>query len=146
MTRVFSRCGPAANANGEGIPERVRQIIEEVAEEHGLTLQILIGPARQRIPSRARFAAFARIRERVVINGSPASYPLIGKWFGNRDHTSILHGVQVAARGDCEPVDWSKVSNRQKLRLGLVNTEEPVQNQARNRSVRRAPATLSHTT
>ena len=145
MTRVFSRCGPAANANGAGIPERVRQIIHEVAAQHGLTMADLIGPARQKIPSRARFAAYAVIRERVMIKGVPASYPQIGKWFGNRDHTSVLHGVKVALSGGCEPPEITVLPEPVSIGFAMANQRDPVQNQRAAGALERSDRTVATT-
>jgi chromosomal replication initiator protein len=67
----------------------VAKIIDEVADAHGLTTALLIGPARQKHIAAARHEAMWRIR-----NETGATLQLIGRFFGGRDHTTVQHGVR----------------------------------------------------
>lgn len=80
------------------LPPRIAKIVLEVAEKHVLTPDQITGPDRRRAPSRARYEAYQRIRDEIVIANAPPSLPRIGTWFNNRDHTSVLYGLGVHAR------------------------------------------------
>lgn len=69
------------------VKSRMYQITEQVAERHGLTVPNLRLRTRQRVHAWPRQEAYAIIR---AITG--ASYPRIGRFFGGRDHTTILKG------------------------------------------------------
>lgn len=64
-------------------------IIAEVAQKHGVSYDELISDRRQKRMIAPRFEAYWRCARE-----TPASYPQIGRAFGNRDHTTILHGVR----------------------------------------------------
>lgn len=70
------------------ILQPIERIIREVGKQHGFTYSQMIGQRRQRDLVEARQAAYWRCK---VETG--ASYPVIGRAFGNRDHSTILHGV-----------------------------------------------------
>ena len=66
----------------------VRNIIYLVAADFNCTADDITSPRRNKNYIRARFTAaeiFAR-------RGN--SYPQIGRWLGNRDHTTIMHSVK----------------------------------------------------
>ena len=68
-----------------------KEIIEAVCSQSGLSEKELLGPSRaQRLVS-ARFMAYWLIRRH-------CEYTLdrIGRIFGDRDHTTILHGLSRA--------------------------------------------------
>lgn len=68
-----------------------RQLIDEVALESGFTYAEIIG--QRRAPTtlmRARHEAYYRCAVE-----TDQSYPRIGQAFGNRDHSTILHGIKV---------------------------------------------------
>jgi chromosomal replication initiation ATPase DnaA len=67
------------------LPERVRLIVEETAEKHGVPPREILSSSRNRQVVAARTEAIYRTKAAKPI----ASAPTIGKWFG-RDHTSIL--------------------------------------------------------
>ena len=67
-----------------------RQVIDFVAERHGLTFQQMTG--QQRIISIARPRQIAMYVMREVC--PHLSLPAIGRLLGGRDHTTILHGIQ----------------------------------------------------
>lgn len=65
-------------------------IVESVVARHpGVTVQDVLGPCRLRKIVNARFEAIAEIAE-----ARPHwSYPTIGRLFGGRDHTTIMHAL-----------------------------------------------------
>lgn len=67
----------------------IRDIQRAVANHYGFT--------RLELRSKRRTAAVARARQiamYVVKSTTPMSYPQIGRHFGGRDHSTILHGVR----------------------------------------------------
>lgn len=77
------------------IPPSVALILEDVAQANGLSLQDMMRSRRHRRITWPRQEAMARIRDEIRINGAPASYPLIARWMGFKDHTTIVHGVKA---------------------------------------------------
>lgn len=73
------------------IPPAVMAIASEVASNHGLSLCDILSRKRDRRFSWPRQEVFALVRQRVTIDGAPASYPRIGQWLGY-DHTTVLYG------------------------------------------------------
>lgn len=73
---------------------RVREALEEVAKAHGCRVDDIIGPSRLKAFARARFEAMWRIRRLRTASGERYSLPAIGEIFGDRDHTTILHGIR----------------------------------------------------
>jgi len=64
--------------------------VEILADFPGVTLDDIRGPRRTRYIVRPRQLAMYRIiRERPDL-----SYPMVGKFFGGRDHTTVLHAVR----------------------------------------------------
>lgn len=78
----------------------VRNIIADVAFEHGLTVRDILGSGRQRKLVVARHAAMYRAACETL-----CSLPQLGRFFGDRDHTTVLHGIQAHCRrtGDALP-------------------------------------------
>lgn len=56
----------------------------------GVTIERIKGPSRNRAICRARMEAIYAVR----MERPDLSYPAIGRWFGGRDHTTILHSVR----------------------------------------------------
>jgi len=81
-----------------------RTIAREVAEKHHVLLSDMVSPRRARHIVDARYEAFWRCR-----NETAMSLPQIGKRFGGRDHTTVLHGVREYERriAEQEPVEKS---------------------------------------
>lgn len=135
-------------------PPAIVALTGEVAAQHGFTVKQLLSPSTRHDISRARFVVWHRIREEIrYANGRQPSLTQIGRWFGNRDHTTIVHGLKRYGEVDCAPGvkyrrDGGKVSTGAlgNSALPLALAQEAVQNQARNRSVRTAPVTLFATT
>lgn len=71
----------------------LRQILEEVAAEYGLTISDLTGPCRERHIAWPRQKAMYRARKETML-----SMPAIGHRLGGRDHTTILHGARAHER------------------------------------------------
>ncbi|MGD0944266.1 MAG: chromosomal replication initiator protein DnaA [Acidimicrobiales bacterium] len=66
-----------------------RQIIESSARHFGFSVDELIGPSRRRPLVIARQIAMYLFRELTDF-----SYPAIGREFGDRDHTTVIHAVE----------------------------------------------------
>lgn len=64
------------------------EIIREIARQHGVSPEAILGRSRYPKDIKARHAAYAAVRERKGI-----SYPAVGRIFG-RDHTTVLSGVR----------------------------------------------------
>ena len=69
-------------------PLTVDDIIDRVAHYSGATRDDLLGPSRRQPLARHRQVAMYLCREYTDL-----SLPKIGKAFGNRDHTTVLHAV-----------------------------------------------------
>lgn len=68
---------------------RWRQIVLEVAAQHGVSLPEITGHQRAYNIVRARHEAFYRLKTETQL-----SLPQIGRKMGGRDHTTVLHGVR----------------------------------------------------
>ena len=90
---------------------KMRTIAEAVAIENGLTFHDLIGSDRKRRVSQPRQRAF------LLCHMAGFSYPQIGIFFGNRDHTTVIHGVREAEKR--ERVDTSQNEQDPPVRAGL---------------------------
>jgi chromosomal replication initiation ATPase DnaA len=75
-----------------------RKIVMEVAEAHQVSVRDILGPTRFRHVVYARQEAMYRVRNEIVIRGEPMSYPEIGRKFGGRDHSTVLHSMRAHAR------------------------------------------------
>lgn len=76
------------------VKERVtmRAIVERHAEATGISVDVLKGRARDYPTARARHAAMAECHSLGLW-----SLSVIGRFFGGRDHTTVLHGVRAHA-------------------------------------------------
>jgi hypothetical protein len=87
-------------------PGHWKVIAREVCEKHGVSMIDLVSARRDKKVAVARHEAFWRCRTETRL-----SLPQIGKRFGGRDHTTVLHGVNKhkermeAARFSPEPVN-----------------------------------------
>jgi len=74
-----------------GEPRRVspQAIIETTAASYGFSVDALVGPSRTRPLVTARQVAMYLTREL-----TDYSYPAIGRVFGKRDHTTVIHAVE----------------------------------------------------
>ncbi len=71
-----------------------RVVIQEVAGKHGGRVEDMIGESRVHKIVLARQEAMYEIRRRFPLY----SLPRIGRLFGDRDHTTALHGIKTHAR------------------------------------------------
>jgi chromosomal replication initiator protein len=69
---------------------RMAEIAAMVAERHGLSLDTLRGPQRCRRVAHARQEAMA-----LIYAQGRFSTPQIGRYFGDRDHTTVLYGINA---------------------------------------------------
>ena len=76
-----------------GEPRRISpQIILDTAASYGFPVEALCGPSRTRPLVTARQVAMYLTREL-----TDYSYPAIGRVFGKRDHTTVIHAVDKIA-------------------------------------------------
>lgn len=68
---------------------RARTIIKEVAREMNVSVLDIISQRRSKEFVEARQYIMWRLR-----NETSWSFPRIGKFLGNRDHTTVMHGVR----------------------------------------------------
>ncbi len=93
--RLVSAAGSETPKRAYAIPQaRVRglsiaEIIADVAKETGLTVPMLVGDRRSRPIVAARHLAYWR-----AARETGASLAAIGRAFGDRDHTTIIHGIR----------------------------------------------------
>lgn len=93
-------------ADSEGLVPR--DIIRHVANQHGVTLEEIVGATRSRNVVTARWHAIWEVKRAFPMR---MSTPRLGRTFGGRDHTTILHSIRhwpaKAARLGipCEPID-----------------------------------------
>lgn len=74
------------------IPPRVRDILDAVADEFGISVQTLTSTygTRDATILDAKHEAVVRLRQ-LNFRGKPPSYPMISRWLGYRDHTTIFY-------------------------------------------------------
>lgn len=70
-------------------------IMVAVADFYGLSVSKLRGPKRTKDVARPRQVAFALCQNLTSFNLSQ-----IGREFGGRDHSTVLHGIDVAVRNN----------------------------------------------
>jgi hypothetical protein len=74
------------------MPAWAREIVRVVANERQITVNDIMRRSRKRTICAARneamYKVFARKESHPIM-----SLPVVGKWFGNRDHTSVLYGI-----------------------------------------------------
>ena len=77
-----------------GEPRRIspQMILETTATSYGFSVEALSGPSRTRPLVTARQVAMYLTREL-----TDYSYPAIGRVFGKRDHTTVIHAVDKIA-------------------------------------------------
>ena len=77
-----------------GEPRRIspQMILEATAASYGFSIEALCGPSRTRPLVTARQVAMYLTREL-----TDYSYPAIGRVFGKRDHTTVIHAVDKIA-------------------------------------------------
>jgi chromosomal replication initiator protein len=92
----------------------IEEIKKKVAEHYGLKVADLESPNRSRSIVRPR--QIAMYLARLL---TPRSYPEIGRRFGNRDHTTVMHAVETIQR--LKGVDPAFGEEVEQLRLSIRN-------------------------
>lgn len=92
----------------------IEEIKKKVAEHYGLKVQDLESPNRSRSIVRPR--QIAMYLARLL---TPRSYPEIGRRFGNRDHTTVMHAVETIQR--LTGIDPTFAEEVERLRLSIRN-------------------------
>jgi chromosomal replication initiator protein len=92
----------------------IDEIKKKVAEHYGLKVADLESPNRSRSIVRPRQIAMHLARQL-----TPRSYPEIGRRFGNRDHTTVMHAVETIQR--LTGVDPGFGEEVERLRLSIRN-------------------------
>jgi chromosomal replication initiation ATPase DnaA len=101
-------CHDCPYVNREPPRERTSlvEIAREIAQASGVLVSDIVGPARVR--------PYAWIRQRFfyeAILRTKASLPVIGRWCGHRDHTTVLYGARKhAARHGLPPPMRSRIN------------------------------------
>jgi len=70
-----------------------KQLVAAIAKRHGVTFQDIMGPCRRAKIVAARFEAIVAVAQVRYT----WSLPQIGRFFGDRDHTTILHCIKKMA-------------------------------------------------
>lgn len=70
-------------------PIRVRKLVRAAAEMFNTTEKGILSPSRRQVHVRPRRMVYLALRE------EGKSMEQIGRWL-NRDHTTVVHGCQVA--------------------------------------------------
>jgi chromosomal replication initiator protein len=92
----------------------IEEIKKKVAENYALKVQDLESPNRSRSIVRPR--QIAMYLARLL---TPRSYPEIGRRFGNRDHTTVMHAVETIQR--LTSIDPTFAEEVEQLRLSIRN-------------------------
>jgi chromosomal replication initiator protein len=71
-------------------PITMREIIREVAQKHGVLVADILSDRRHKPVVVARHEAMWRCK-----NETSFSLPQIGRAIGNRDHTTVMHGIKM---------------------------------------------------
>ena len=92
----------------------IEEIKKKTAEHFGLKVSDLESPNRSRSIVRPRQIAMHLARQL-----TPRSYPEIGRRFGNRDHTTVMHAVETIQR--MSGLDPAFAEEVERLRLSIRN-------------------------
>lgn len=84
----------------------ITEIIKEVAEAHGVTVERLLAPGHSWTLAHIRWEVMWRARQIKRPDGSYRySLPYIGQRLGGRDHTTVLHGLRRYAKRFAEAAE-----------------------------------------
>jgi chromosomal replication initiator protein len=96
--------------------QTVRLLLRLVADSFAVKAKDLTGKSRRRTIAVPRCLAMLLIRKFVG-----CSYETIGRYFGNRDHTTVMHcckrGEELIAAGDSMRCLWDQLESRFNLHL-----------------------------
>lgn len=107
---LFQQMQPDAVPQEANNFNSIADVQKEISRFYGFTRLQLCSPSRNTSLVRARHIAFYLCRTRTI-----CALTTIGKHFGQRDHTTVLHGVQKIGKAR----EWDRV-----LQLELNALEE----------------------
>jgi chromosomal replication initiator protein len=100
-----------------GEPRRItpQMILDAVSDSYGFSVAAICGPSRTRPLTTARQVAMYLTRELTEY-----SYPAIGRVFGKRDHTTVIHAVEKISQQMAErrPIYEQVTELIQQIRVG----------------------------
>lgn len=105
------------------------ELLEDIASQLGLTCEEILGHGRKASVARARQLAMYVCRLRLGL-----SYPELGRLFGGRDHTTVLHAVKKIEKMIRTNKDMNNLVTKLSMRAGIASHGEP----------ERIPRTLAH--
>lgn len=93
---LFLRCKDELSATMRGAMKRppVVALIRQFAAEHGVAYEALVGPVRTQPLVGLRQECMARVKDAYP----NISLPELGRRFGGRDHTTVLHALRQVAK------------------------------------------------
>jgi hypothetical protein len=114
---------PVPDIEPDALPAKteatVARIIARVAREHGLMAKDITGSSRRAGVLKARRAAMIE-----ALKSTDFSFPRVGRLFGGRDHTTILHAIQrhCAATGETLR-GWTPEESREALKRKRIKVD-----------------------
>lgn len=84
------------------------RILQSICRVYSISKADILGPRRQKNLSEARQMCFWFFKQELSL-----SYPVIGKMFGGRDHTTVMHGVSKVEK-------MIKEEDKIKMKISLV--------------------------
>lgn len=112
MTEHCPTCGTQLYANG---CRQMTDVVNAVSDVTGVSIEDMKGPRRHYDRTYARHIAVLLMREYC----RDKSLPEIGRFFGNRDHTTIMYGAKRAEELIRTDERAKDIYERAKHRLGL---------------------------
>ena len=91
-TIVISADAAEIQTQAPTCPQRIREILADVADKHGLKVGDILGARRFQPVVKARNEAAWRCRQPAL--GRQASFPQIARWLDYDNHTSVMHAVR----------------------------------------------------
>jgi hypothetical protein len=81
------------------LPATIKNIQTLVSDKYGVSIPEIVSARRDKSVIVPRHVAFYLVKKLTTY-----SYPVIGRYFGGRDHSTIIHAVQkIEARMESEP-------------------------------------------
>jgi chromosomal replication initiation ATPase DnaA len=98
MTTALSRWRGWIEAPAPRAILSAADIVQAIADAHGLTLADLKAATRREAVSHPRQEAMAALRAETRADGRPRfSHAWIARFFGLKDHATVIHGVRAHA-------------------------------------------------
>ena len=104
-------------AAGQSADLDIETIKSEVAERYGLTVEEIESTQRAKRISQARHIAIYLARELTA-----SSFPTIGRAFGRRDHTTVMHACRKVSEMMNTPLFTHEIES---LKKALLNSSSP---------------------